>query len=354
MLTVKDLPKILEVDGRKITDEADWRVRREEIKKLLQSEEYGFLPPIVPCRVESEKVTSHACAGKGYWERLTFTLENGGKTFSYPAQLIYPLERSGPIPFFVFMNFTPNVPDRYYPTEELVDRGVGVLTIHYNDVSIDENTFGAGLEKLFLEGERGEHTFGKIALWAYAMHRAVDYLVTRPEVDPGKIIAIGHSRLGKTALLATALDERIAMVICNNSGSSGAAIARQKSGETIFKICRDYPHWFCKKYQTYADREDELPFDQHHLAALVAPRVLAILTAAQDPYADSHNQYLTSVAVNEVYEGIYGKQGCVSEDETFVPEKLYDEGFSIYRERAGTHFLSRADWNLAVDLIRKL
>ena len=354
MLTVKELPRILECDGKKITTEAEWNLRREEIKELIQREEYGFLPPVGPCEVTSRKITSHACAGKGYWERLTFTLKNNGKTYSYPAQLIYPNKRQGPIPFFVFLNFRPNVPDEYYPTEEMVDRGVGVLTIYYNDVSIDDDTFGAGLEQIFREGEREDDGFGKIALWAYAMHRAVDYLLTREEVDPKKIITIGHSRLGKTALLATALDERIAMVICNNSGSSGAAIARQKSGETIRKITRDYPHWFCKNYQKYADREDELPFDQHHLAALVAPRVLAILTAANDPYADSHNQYLTSVAVNELYEGIYGIKGCVSDDETFVPEKLYDDGNSIYRERLGDHFLSRDDWNLAVDLIRKL
>lgn len=40
---------------------------------------------------------------------------------------------------------------------------------------------------------------GKIALWAWAALRVMDYLQTREYVDLKNVAVVGHSRLGKTA-----------------------------------------------------------------------------------------------------------------------------------------------------------
>ncbi|MBE6597407.1 MAG: hypothetical protein E7641_07035 [Ruminococcaceae bacterium] len=349
MVTVKDLPKLLFHEGSAISSLDDWAARREDIKLLLQREEYGFFPPKVACDVESRLVGDKVFAGKGIHEELTFKLQNGRKSFSFPAQLIYPNKPNKKYPFYVFINFSRDIPHKYYYPEELLDREIGVLTFDYNDVSVDKNVFGEGIESLFLEGERQGTTFGKIILWAYAMQRALDYLLTREEADTGRIAAIGHSRLGKTALVAAAFDERFAMAHSNCSGCSGAAISRDKEGERIADICKKFPHWFCENYKRYIGREDDMPFDQHFLLSLIAPRPLAVLTALEDTWADSYNQYLSCLAVSEVYEKIYGVHGILSEDPKQILSRAYGEGNILYREREGTHFFSRDDWALSVE-----
>ena len=110
----------------------------------------------------------------------------------------------------------------------------------------------------------------------------MDYLQTCDFVDKKNIAVIGHSRLGKTALLTGAFDERFAFVISNDSGCSGAAISRDKEGERIDAILTRFPFWFCKNYAKYAGKEEDLPFDQHWLMSLIAPRKLTVLTGSQD------------------------------------------------------------------------
>lgn len=349
MLKIDDLPDLFTNRGEKIETPEDWEAAREDIKLMLQREEYGYFPPKVDCQVESTLVGDKVFAGKGIHEELTFRLRNGSKRFSFKAQMIYPNGGEKKLTFYVFVNFASDIPHKYYYPEELLDLGVGVLTFNYNDVSLDKNTFGDGIESLFLEGEREGTTFGKIVLWAYAMQRALDYLLTREEADPERIVAVGHSRLGKTALVAAAFDERFAMAHSNCSGCSGAAISREKCGERIADICERFPHWFCKNYTAYIGRENEMPFDQHYLLALIAPRPLGVLTAIEDTWADSYNQYLACRAAGLVYERIYGLKGIVGSDEKQELEKVYGEGEILYRERKGTHFFSRADWALSID-----
>ena len=77
---------------------------------------------------------------------------------------------------------------------------------------------------------------GTIAAWAWGFHRCVDYLVTEPGVDPHRIAALGHSRNGKTALLAAAFDERIAIAFPHQAGCGGSAPSRGKTGESVKAI----------------------------------------------------------------------------------------------------------------------
>lgn len=331
-----------------VKSKEEWEARREEIKLILEREEYGYFPPKVDCCVESRVVSENAFAGKGVWEELCFDLKNGEKTFSFNAQMIYPKGASA-LTFYIFINFAADIPHKYYYPEVILNKGVGVLTFNYNDVSVDKNTFGEGIESLFLEGERQGTTFGKIVLWAYAMQRALDYLLTRSEADPNRIVAIGHSRLGKTALVAAAFDERFAMAHSNCSGCSGAAIFRDKEGERIRDICEKFPHWFCEDFKKHIDKENDMPFDQHFLLALIAPRRLAVLTALKDTWADSYNQYLACLGASRVYRDIYELEGIGGCDERQMLSKEYADGLILYRERTGTHFFSIDDWMLSID-----
>lgn len=189
-------------------------------------------------------------------------------------------------------------------------------------------------------------------MWAWAAQRVLDWAESQPSLDMERSAVCGHSRLGKTALFAAATDERFKMAYSNDSGCSGAAITRDKQGERIDVIVGAFPYWFCENYSKYAGHEDKMPFDQHYLAALIAPRYLYIASAAEDIWADPVSEMLTCVAVSEVYEKM-GKKGFVCCDRLPKSGDVYHEGAVGYHLRDGLHYFSREDWQKAMAFMKK-
>ena len=181
------------------------------------------------------------------------------------------------------------------------------------------------------------------------MQRLLDYAQTLPDVlDLNTAIACGHSRLGKTALLAAATDERFAFAYSNNSGCSGAAITRQKEGETVQNICTRFPYWFCENYQQYKNNEDAMPFDQHFLLAAIAPRYVLVGSASEDLWADPLAEQQCCVAASAAFEN-----GFIGPDRPAeIGERFYD-GDIGYHLRKGAHYFSREDWNGLISFVGK-
>ena len=181
---------------------------------------------------------------------------------------------------------------------------------------------------------------GKIAMWAWASHRVLDYAATlRDVLDMSTAVVCGHSRLGKTALFAAATDTRFTHAYSNDSGCSGAAISRGKEGETAKAIYHVFPHWFCEGYEKYGDNEDAMPFDQHYLIASIAPRPVLVGSATEDAWADPVSEMLSCVAASPAFA-----HGLVYEDRLATPEDAYLEGDVGYHLRRGRHYFSREDW----------
>ena len=321
------------------------------IKQLLK-EEYGEFPPVITPQI-SIKPNRINFAGKAVWEEVTFTFEYNGKTHSVPTQLIYPKNKKD-IPFVISLNFEQEFPNKYCPVEEIIDQGLGIFGVGYNNITADNPDFTNGLAGLFSKQERESSDAGKIVYWAYMAMRMMDYLLTRPEPNKQLIGVAGHSRLGKTALLAGALDQRFAFVLCNNSGCSGAALSRGrcKGGETIQDGYTLFPYWYCENYKKYMGNHDALPFDQHCLTALVAPRLLLIGGAVEDIWADNDSQFLVCLASSPVWE-LHGVKGFIGEDRLPVVDDNFTKGNVGFFLRGGSHFFSRDDWNVYIKALKE-
>lgn len=320
------------------------QLNKQELVDVLLREEYGYLPKR-PHTVTAEEVSvdKSFCAGKADLKKLSLTCHMDEGEFSFPVYYVAPKGKQN-IPCFIHINFRDLIPDRFQPTEELIDMGYATLTFCYRDVTADNGDFTDGLAGIvYPDGKRKPEDCGKIGLWAWAAMAIMDYAQTLEELDRSKISVIGHSRLGKTALLAGALDERFYCAFSNDSGCGGAALARNNTGERIQNIVKNFPFWFCENYYKYVEHEDDMPFDQHWLIAANYPHMVYVASAVGDSWACPKNEYLSCEAASRFYES-KGKTGLISPARIPEEGECFHDGNIGYHLRGGTHYLSREDW----------
>jgi len=331
---MKQIPNLPALAGR----------TKEELLEILLREEYGYLPKR-PYSVTGTVVKTDEpfCAGKASLTTVTLKCCAEWGEYSFPVYYICPNGKKD-LPCFIHINFRDAIPDRHQPTEEITDHGYAILTVCYKDITSDNGDFTNGLAgAVYPDGARENTDCGKIGLWAWGIMAVMDYAMTLPELDHEKISVVGHSRLGKTALLAGALDERFYCAFSNDSGCSGAALSRRNTGETVKRITEVFPYWFCENYKKYADNEEALPFDQHWLIAANIPHKVYAASAEEDSWACPENEYLSCLAASEYY-GANGLRGLPTSDRMPEADSClhgYDVGYHI---RRGRHYLSRTDW----------
>jgi len=349
---------------------------RDKMVQLIQENEYGYMPDLDYQITFSDPVSVNKrfCDSTVEYSRVTATVTTRYGSHTFPVNRM--LHTDGTVnPFFIHISFSPNVPNIGHPAEEIADNGFDVLSFNYTDVASDDGDFTNGLPKIFMpNGQQSDSDCGKIMFWAWAAMRIMDYAQTLPQLDQTQSAVIGHSRLGKTALLTGMLDERIRYVFSNNSGGSGAALARGNSGvpgqlncnaadifnfeqdfttgETIRDILKNFPYWFCKNYQKYAVSNTPTDFDQHFLVASIAPRYVYVASASKDLWADPVSEFLCAAAASKHYEAM-GLTGLVHNNTLPQPEEYFHEGRIGYHMRKGPHFHSRHDWARYMAFIRK-
>lgn len=348
------LPNVLQFkDGKYVTNITEWEKRREEIKQILVKEEYGniILKPHVPISFETIKEDDKYCGAKFIYKEINLTLHIDNNIFTFPIKMSISKENQ-PLKTFLYISFYTEFPNQYLPVEEICDRGFAVVQFCYTDITSDDENFNNGLSKYFYIDEK-HRDFGKISIWAWVASHVMDYLNEVSEIDTDNIAIVGHSRLGKTALLASAFDNRFKAVFSNDAGQSGDSLSRGKTGEHIKEICDRFSYWFTPQYYNYINKEESLPFDQHFLLSLIAPRNLYVASASDNIWADPKSQFLALIATNPVYE-LYNSQGLVP-DNTMpnIGEQLKD-GKIGYHIRKGWHYLSRYDWNMFMDYFQNL
>ncbi|MBQ5601977.1 MAG: acetylxylan esterase [Clostridia bacterium] len=349
------LPEIYSGDGP--VSLADWEARRQEILDILRENVYGFSPK-APDKVSAEVVYEElTLADKAIMRKVNLSFDTPGGVFTFPVVLTIPRHVEKPA-VFLLLNFSPEIPDKYYPQEEVMDAGYACACVYYKDITSDSGDMTSGLAGMYQAESRADNGWGKISMWSFALSRVMDYLETLDEIDKSKVIVIGHSRLGKTALWTAAQDTRFAMVCSNNAGCSGDALSRMNArfaeAENIHIIYERFPFWFCKNYSKYIDNEDALPCDQHFLVGAVAPRPVAVGSAVEDLWAYPASELECCRAASEIYERL-GVCGLIYPKDAPLPEPYanFDDGNIAYHIRAGAHFLSRADWNAYIHFANK-
>lgn len=356
---VYTLPDVLMSSrNKKITSRKAWeQIRRPELLELFTSQVYGRVPS-TPFQTAFKlvKTDPNAMNGEATFRLIDIVISANTRSLTIHLGLFIPNKAPKPVPAFLLIcnrpaaeniDFTRTKKSEFWPAEEVIARGYAVGAFFNGDVDPDkDDNFQNGIHGV-MDIKRDNESWGTIAAWAWGASRCMDYLVTDKDIAATRIAVIGHSRGGKTALWAGATDQRFAMICANETGCGGTPLAHREFGETIERINKSFPHWFCLNYRQYAKHQDTMPFDMHELLALIAPRALYVASASDDLWGDPKGQYLSLFHAVPVYQ-LYNKK--VHLNETMPPLNTpVRSGHLAYHIRDGIHDLTLKDWNFYMD-----
>ncbi len=390
-----ELPDALVLSsGVRVESKEQWvAARAPELRALFQHYEYGVLPA-KPERFEAKVLRTDAEALGGKATLKEIEIRCGKPDATVHLLLVVPNGRARAAGCFLTMNFNGNhalladpqilLPEGWVrgPGEratdadrgkeiatwniaQTIERGYAFASFFSGDVVPDKMDLAVERLKQFLPaGKSAEDADapGTIVAWAWGFSRMVDYLVTDPDIDAKRIAVVGHSRNGKTALLAGVMDERIALIIPSQAGCGGSAPCRMSAemaalqpngrpvAETVAVINGNFPHWFCGNFKAFNQAVVKLPFDQHELIALCAPRPVLLSCATGDRWANPGGQFEMLRAADPVYRLVAG-EGC---DATAMPEtgKLLASRLG-YFIRPGAHSMTAVDWSAWLEFADK-
>lgn len=346
-LEKRKLPKLMEcLDGSWVKNAQDWEIRRGEIETILSRDFLGYAVRLgVKTTCETVRVEERSYGGKAVTEYQELHVRSDFSEGMFPFTLTLPKSKNK-VPVFFFLSFTHEIAGGI--GEEILDQGYGIANVCYQDIAADYyDGHQTGLGRFCTRNPYD--SWGKLKIWSWAVSRMLDVLLEDERIDEKRIAVMGHSRLGKTALAAGAFDSRFSLTVSCQSGAGGAALFRGKSGEQIENLYgKGSRLWFDGNFFRYLGKIEELPFDQHFLLALVAPRHLYVCSATEDAWADPPSEYLGCAAADPAwkclgYKGFVGKDGYPNAGEAF------HEGEIGYHLRKGTHYLSREDWKLIIE-----
>ncbi len=359
-----------------------WESQKPLIRTALETEVYGNYPDHLTLSVMSERrIAGTHFGNRAHIEHHRLSIHNPNTDASKPFNLLIvkpAVPRQTPIaPIIIMQSFCPAhdvIPEaglppppdmtfscagsgfannvfgyffgRYIrtpPIEAILDAGFS-FAVMYPPEFIPDNA-QAGINSLGtyfssdVEHHQNKGQTRAIAAWAKQYALVANHL--KDQADFSKTILYGHSRYGKTALVAMAFDENIDAAIAHQSGTGGASLSRDKPGETVQSITTQYPHWFSPAY-----KEENLTYDQHHLLALIAPRPILLGNASRDVWSDPNGGFLAAQGATPVYR-LYGKLGLTQEKlKAFAPDA--DIAFWM---RPGTHGVVKEDWLAFLDFL---
>ena len=386
------LPPILEGANDSVdATRAAWDKRRAALLDQFAKEMFGTYPTS-SYELDCQEVESgDAFDGKALRQQFAVTVKTSSGSQRIDLLVYSPKNATRPVPCFLGLNFRGNhtttddpkvlLPKSWCPKDDaagvvdsaateagrgtstrrwefemLIDSGLASATAYCGDIDPDfDDQFKNGVHALFPEHRpSAEHPerWGTIAAWSWGLSRLLDCIEQNVKAVDAKRVAVhGHSRLGKTSLWAGASEPRFAAVISNDSGCGGAALSKREIGETVWRINNSFPHWFCGNFKKYSNNEANLPFDQHQLLALAAPRPLYVASASEDLWADPKGEFLAAKLAGELYQQLGGKPLAIAE---FPAPNTASVGQVSYHLREGKHDILAWDWKNYIEFMKLL
>ncbi len=340
---VKNLPVIDEMpdpltmnDGTQVTTPEQWRARRQEMIALLETYEYGHMPP-APGNVTATTAmaASTVSAGSNLQAeyRLLHLTFGPNQTLGFDLGIFTPVAAGTTdqkYPILVSLTTSANA-QSIGSASAALGRGYAVATVPYQDLGADATNWqSTGFFSAY-----PDYDWRDISAWAWGVSRAIDYLMTDPAVDADKIMITGVSRLGQAVLLAGAFDERVALSAPVAAGAAFRFSGKEMGGglgQGITEIEDQNTYWFGPLLPEFKNQTPRLPSDQHWLPALTAPRLFIMCNSLQDQYGRAYAAVQTYEYAKPVYQFLLGS----------------DQNIGV-NFREGTHGMTSDDWSALLD-----
>ena len=349
-------------DGTPVASPADWSRRKEEILDLFQREMYGEMPPSLPVFLKTVE-EGPALDGAALRKQVRMTFREDGSGPHIDWMLLYPSQATGPVPAVIMLNYYGNDQVLDYkrfpvPAKDILGRGYAYVTACYEDVSPDPEELQENPAEQLAQARTNMYslwkpdcTTGSLMAWAWALCRGMDLLEKDAAIDASRVLLTGSSRLGKAALLAGAYDPRFAVVVPNQTGGGGVPLAKRNFGEYVNSEVETYGYWWCRSFARYAEKEKDLPFDQHMLLACIAPRPL-LVEGYTNPWFDARGEFLALKAASPVWSFL-GYEGLPDVDFPHSYETQAIGPVLGYVKRKGEHGIDATDWKWMLDFADK-
>lgn len=368
-------------DGSIITSVDEWKQKRPLLRELFQSEVYGYLPGPANVEVVAQKTITSSTEDKEWppyrIEQVTLKIDMGDYAPLLNLALAIPADAEEPLPVILgsgfcgnqiaFRNQAVDAPLGAYPAQAcsielnaylskitntifggylasppldlITDRGYVYASLYPGDIAPDDNEAVMSALTQLSPPQNGADRLGAIGAWAWIYSRVIDYLDADPRFDNSRTALYGHSRMGKSVLVAGAFDDRADLIFAHQSGTGGATLNRSHVGESIEAMTSSYPFWFNKKYAAYAGDEEAMTFDQHMLLAMIAPRPVLLGNGARDRWSDPQGAFQAAMGADPIYE-LYDRTGL--DQETLTQTNL-DAELAFFM-KSGGHGVSLSDW----------
>lgn len=377
----KKLDILDKIDGSgRITSAQDWRRQRPQVMDFVCRKLYTPIPPR-PKSLQFRLLERSDNALDGAAVRMQYAIVSGDELGEHSFTLLLYVPKNVEKPaVFIHQNFMGNhaaiddtaviIPKCYldsdgksgenavqarqkqrnerayrHPIREVVAAGYAYATFCYNELYPDkyatqESGIPESIYKIY-NPKRFDTTPQSIAAWAFGDILALDCLESIAEVDASRAAVVGHSRLGKAALYAGALDERFKIVISNSSCILGARMNRRNFGGTAKIAVENSTKWYSPELKKYVDNIETMPIDQQHFLACIAPRALYVASATDDYWCDPEGEFLSLEQACKIYK-LFGATNTPKFSDMKVETPFCgDVGHHI---RIGGHNILLYDW----------
>jgi hypothetical protein len=284
------------LNGTTVRTKADWACRREQLRAMFLKYEQGDKPP-------KPKTLTGSFTGN----TLTVMAGNGAKNITFRVPIKRP-SGPGPFPAIITLGLMATIP---------VPAGVATINLPVEVIAKNDKR----AQGVFYDLYGKNAPASTLVAWAWAASRVLDLLGTLPAIgiDAVRVGVTGCSRFGKGALVAGALDDRLALTIAQESGCGGdgcwrAAQALKNGGEKV-EVAENIAgtSWVSTAFRRWSAPATigRFPLDHHELAGLVAPRGLYSTSNMDYKWLGGPSSFQCMTAANKIFAalGVKGNQG---------------------------------------------